>query len=242
MGGNYNMNLFDLHGKKAIVTGTSGLLGPIWCEMLRNAGAEVFEIDYPLYDLGNKEDIERAYHDSYADIEAPPDYIILNAGVDAPPRPGAKNDKWDEGDIMTVNYFGNKYILKLFEEDLKEGTDVKRVIYIGSFLGLLAADYRNYNDGFDKSMDYGASKRAFMSVVQNLSVRWAKYNILVNMLSFSMIDGKGITDEFKNKFLRQMPIGRPIYKDDVVRAMWGELINTYRTGQITIVDGGRTAW
>jgi len=41
-------NLFDLTDKVAVVTGTSGNLGPIWCETLRDAGAKVFEIDYPM--------------------------------------------------------------------------------------------------------------------------------------------------------------------------------------------------
>jgi hypothetical protein len=57
-----------------------------------------------------------------------------------------------------------------------------------------------------------------------------------------MVDGKGITDEFKGKYLKNVPMGRPIYKDDLKRALVGLLIQSYKTGKEDLIDGGYTAW
>lgn len=238
-------NLFDLTGKRAIVTGgKNGLLGPIWVETLEQAGAEVEIMDLPEVDL-TKEHTIKLFADNYL-CSGVPDILIHNSGIDTPPAEGIKSDLWgpdglDGKKVMDVNYFGGKRFVKYFWEKMKQKEGVKHIIFIGSLLGNVAADHRNYKD-FDKPVDYGASKRALYALTQNLATRGAPYNILVNMISFSMVDGKGIAEEFKQKFLSKLPIGRPIYKDDLQRALMGVLIQTYINGQQILFDGGYTTW
>src|SRR4030042_1176565 len=69
--------LFLMQGKKAIVTGGSnGLLGPIWSETLRDAGAQVLILDLPNFDVSR---------DTIADACNPVDILVNNAGIDNPP-------------------------------------------------------------------------------------------------------------------------------------------------------------
>ena len=74
-------NLFDLTGKRAIVTGSGGQLGPIWCRTLEEEGAKVFPFDLPLGDVTDKESIEFLRKG----MESPPDILINNAAIDNPP-------------------------------------------------------------------------------------------------------------------------------------------------------------
>jgi NAD(P)-dependent dehydrogenase (short-subunit alcohol dehydrogenase family) len=234
------MNYLDFKGKKAVVTGTSGLLGPIWVETLRELGCTVAGIDYPQCDISNQDELDEFTNAILAVYT--PDILIHNAGVDAPPSKGATANFWGEKYIMDVNYFGGVAFVKAFWDAMKKKEGIKHVIFIGSLLGNVAADHRNYSEGFDKPVTYGSSKRALYALVQNLATRGASHNILVNMLSFSMVDGKGITDEFKGKYLKNVPMGRPIYKDDLKRALVGLLIQSYKTGKEDLIDGGYTAW
>jgi len=235
-------NLFDLTGRKAIVTGgRNGLLGPIWVETLEQAGAEVEIIDLPEVNLKSGSQV-KFWADNYIPGLGVPDIIIHNAGIDAPPAKDAKSDFWGNTEIMDVNYHGGVRVIKEFWERMKKKEGVKHIIFIGSLLGNVSADHRNYANGFDKPVTYGASKRALYALTQNLATRGAPYNILVNMLSFSMVEGKGITDEFRQKFLKSVPLGRPIYKDDLQRALMGLLIQSYITGQEVKFFGGYDCW
>jgi len=232
------MNLFDLSGKTAIITGTSGNLGPIWKETLEQMGIKVFGIDLPKYDLSNPDDISKAVFD-YKKEFSTPDIIICNAGLDNPP--GSDANFWGSKKIMNVNFYGHKFLIKFLWDDLKEKDGLKHIIFIGSLLGNVAADHRNYTPPFDKPVDYGASKRALFALTQNLATRGAPYNILVNMLSFAAVQGNQ-SEDFKQKYLKNVPMGRMATKDDCQRALMGMLIQTYLIGKEILFDGGYTAW
>jgi NAD(P)-dependent dehydrogenase (short-subunit alcohol dehydrogenase family) len=234
------MNYYEflnLKGKRAVITGgNNGLIGPILSETLRNVGCEVFAIDLPECDLTKPDTIITPLD------FCSPNILIHNAGVDSPPIPGSKSDFWGNKNIMDVNYHGGVETTKRFIDNMKLISGIKHIIFIGSVLGSLSADHRNYNNGFDKPVTYGASKRALFSLTQNLATRFSQYNILVNMISFSMVDGKGINDDFKSKYLKNVPIGRPIFKDDIQRVLLGVLMQSYVTGQEIKVFGGYDCW
>jgi NAD(P)-dependent dehydrogenase (short-subunit alcohol dehydrogenase family) len=229
----------DYFNAAALVTGgINGLLGPIWTEELIKYNFDpVYVWDLPEVDITQKE-----YLEDIADQCITPRVIIHNSGIDAPPTEGAKSNFWGDPKIMDVNFFGAINVIRPFWERMKQLEGIKHIIFIGSLLGNVAADHRNYENGFDKPCTYGASKAALRNLVLNLATRGAHYNILVNMLSFSMVDGKGITDSFKTKYLRNVPMGRPIYKEDCIQALSGILAQTYMTGQEIKIFGGYDCW
>ena len=55
------MNLFDLTGKKGLVIGGEGNLGPIWMETLRDAGAEAYSLGLPHFDFSDLGEIKQAF-------------------------------------------------------------------------------------------------------------------------------------------------------------------------------------
>ncbi|MGB4190589.1 MAG: hypothetical protein WBJ58_11550, partial [Syntrophales bacterium] len=72
------MNLFDLTGKKGLVIGGEGNLGPIWMETLRDAGAHAYSIGLPYFDFTNDEDLRRA-PEIVLQAVGTPDIIVCNA-------------------------------------------------------------------------------------------------------------------------------------------------------------------
>jgi 2-deoxy-D-gluconate 3-dehydrogenase len=94
------MNLFNLTGRKAIVTGAAQGLGKAMAEGLHNAGAEVAIIDIRadvaeiaaamagtgakvhgvMGDLTNREDLKRAFNQATACLGGTLDILVNNAG------------------------------------------------------------------------------------------------------------------------------------------------------------------
>jgi NAD(P)-dependent dehydrogenase (short-subunit alcohol dehydrogenase family) len=228
----------------AFVIGSSGLLGPIWTNTLQDEGYSVCGIDPPLLDVRRDYKEIGITLDLLARTWGVPELVLYNAGVDAPPSDGATSDFWTDGDIMAVNYFGAKKVLRwtIGSWGLFSDGKPRRIIVIGSLMGSVAADHRNYPPGFDKPVDYGASKRALLGLVVNLATRHAPKNVLVNMMSFAGVEGKGITGDFAAKYLPKVPMGRFATPDDCANALRMMVMQTYLTGQEVLFDGGYTKW
>ena len=91
--------------KSAIVTGTSGNLGPIWVETLKENGWSVFGIDLPDYNVANKGSVLCAWVEYRKHYKKGPDLIINNAAIDVPPD-ASPVDFWEWEQIMAVNFGG----------------------------------------------------------------------------------------------------------------------------------------
>lgn len=228
----------------AIVTGGgSGLVGPMIVRSLNDRGYEVLSVGLPEYDFTGTEakrkaTVARIKRDSKK--RGVPRVLIHAAAIDN--KPGTPSSLWGSEDIMDVNYQAFKLLAEAFVDDMSNLQGVKHIIGIGSILGVCAADHRNYAEGFDKPVDYGASKRACYALIQNLSTRYAKHNILCNMLAFSAVDGPTMSPEFAEKYLRNVPLGRFLKEQDIDRAVRGILMQTAMTGQLVLIDGGYSQW
>lgn len=230
---------YNIYEGVAIVTGGSqGIIGPILVETLDDHGYKVFTPGLPEYDFSDPAQIRKMCEDLPV-----PNILVHNAAIDPKPDAGGGLSIWTGGgEAMLVNYYAPKLITELYWEKMKDLPDVKHIVFIGSIMGNIGADFRNYPVGFDKPMDYGASKRACMALVQNLAIRGAPHNILVNQLSFSAVKSEKMKPDFVKKFLRQLPLGRLLTPEDVRVAFMGLMIQTAMTGQQMLVDGGYTAW
>jgi len=248
------MNLFDLSGKSAIVTGTSGKLGPVWVETLLNANARVHPLDLPEYDVGKIEDVQK--FDTYLmfkngcvvsascgpfrrEPKSIPNIIINNAGIDNPPGSDASFFGNCE-EILHVNLQGAVNMCEVFIPDMiKNGGGV--IVNIGSIQGNIGADWRNYPDKFEKPVGYNLSKAGLIQLSRSITVQYGRYNIRAVTIAFGPYD-MGLDDTFKDKFLKNVPLGRCISKESLQTTLLYAICCPELAGQQVLVDAGYTAW
>ena len=223
---------FDLSGQTAIVTGTSGNLGPIWVEALEDLNVEVFGYDLPFYDV---RDIEIAQTFMK---KTKPNILINNAGIDNPPGTDAKIFKnWDE--ILDVNLTGAKNMIEAVLPGMLD-RGYGQIINIGSIYGLVSPDQRNYPDEFEKPAAYGASKAGLMHLTRLVAARYGQYGIRCNNLVIGAVESPSHTPEFKEKMKGNIPAGRMANREDLKKALWGILASDYANGANFLHDGGYT--
>jgi NAD(P)-dependent dehydrogenase (short-subunit alcohol dehydrogenase family) len=231
------MTLLD--GKKALVTGCNGRLGPIWMDALRQAGAAVDGTDLPV-DISNLSDVQ-ALADRFANI----DILVNNAGVDSRPSDGAV----DLADAMlAVNAKGTALMIERFVAHSR----VTRIVNIASLYGLVAPDLRYYDhraDGWSKDPMYGASKAAIVYLTRHYAAEYAPRGIRVNALApGGVVAGTdALTQgdpEFARKYTARIPMGHMCRPED----LGGPLVflasdmSSFITGVTLPIEGGYLCW
>ncbi len=166
------MDLFDLTGDVAVVTGAQGKLGPIWVEALLDAGASVLALDRPGIAVGaefkrlaarfgpqrltsasadacRRAELETALEQCRQTI-GPPTILVNNAGIDAPPAADGKGYRLEEIPfetnlrILEVNAAGLFLVTQVFAGAMaRAGRGT--VINIGSLYASVSPDARLYD-------------------------------------------------------------------------------------------------
>ncbi len=234
------MNLFDLTGKRAFLSGAKGNLGPIWVETLEDAGVSIFSLGLPEFDITNKCDVNEIIHNHSLALTDYPDILINNAAIDNPPGSNASffgNFK----EIIDVNLIGAinmcEAVIPLM---IKNGGGV--IVNIGSIMGNVAADYRNYPEGFEKPVAYNCSKAALIQLSRSITVQYGRYGIRSVTISFGPYDGGKLTQDFLDKFLKNVPLNRTISKESFQQALLFACCCPELAGTQVLIDGGYTAW
>ena len=238
------VDMFDLTGKTAVVTGALGKLGPVWVKALLEQGARVFAMDHPdvkksdAYEalenehgdnltLGRADVLDRpaleAALQECRDTFGVPHILVNNAGIDQPPEPGKSftienipADKFMP--TLTVNTHGLFMVCQVFGSAMvKEGRG--SVINIGSLYASVSPNVALYNHlpcdpPFIKPPAYGASKAAVLNLTKYLATHWGPSGVRVNALSPGGVMG-GQDDEFLRKFNERVPLGRMAVTDDL---------------------------
>lgn len=224
--------------KTAIVTGSSGNLGPVWCETLLEREYRVFKYDLPAWDVTSVSDVQKAVSLTcgYGQV---PSVIVNNAAIDNPP--GSEASFFGNFQrIIDVNLVGAVNVTAGFLPHMvKNGGGL--VVNIGSIQGNIGADWRNYPEGFEKPVGYNCSKAAFVQLSRSIAVQYGRYNIRSVTLSFSAYDGGKLEKSFLDKFLRNVPLNRPISKESLKAALRFALDCPELTGQQVLIDGGYVA-
>ena len=223
------MRLFDLTGKTALVTGGKhGLLGPIWVETLREAGAEV-----DVYDLPEGDVRFTPYLPKY-------DILVNNAAIDNPPGSSA-SFFGNFNEIMDVKINGAANMcMNVIPKMIRTGGGV--VVNVGSIMGNVAADFRNYEGSFEKPCAYNCSKAALVQLSRSICVQYGRYNIRSVTISFGPYDGGKLKADFLSKFLSNVPLARTISKESLKATLLYACCCPELTGGQILVDGGYTAW
>lgn len=233
------MNLFNLTGKVALITGSGGNLGPIWYETLINAGSLVYGIDLPYYDVRDGASLLSAKHDCIETLGIP-NIIVNNAAIDNPPGSSASFfGNFDE--IMDVNLTGAVRVSNLFlPEMIKNGGGV--IVNIGSIMGNVGADWRNYPEGFEKPVAYNCSKAALIQLSRSITTQYGRYNIRSITIAFGPFDGGKLKRDFLDKFLHNVPLGRTISKESFQQALLMACCCKEFAGQQLLIDAGYVSW
>jgi len=251
--GEIYMNLFNLDGKVAVVTGASKGLGKAMAVGLAEAGADIVGID-----LGSmsetKEEVERTgktFLEINEDLSSTSkidgiiekiiekynkiDILINNAGtIRREDSIDYKEEDWDY--ILNLNlktvFFLSQKTAKQF---MKQGTNGK-IINIASMLSF---------QGGIRVPAYTASKSGVMGITKALANEWAKYNINVNAIApgyMATDNTKQIRDDEKRseEILERIPAGRWGVPEDLVGTaiFLASDASNYVNGHTLAVDGG----
>lgn len=124
------------------------------------------------------------------------------------------------------------------------------ILNIASDLGIIAPDQRIYKkEGLTedqqptKPVTYSVVKSGLIGLTKYLATYWATENVRVNALVPGGVYA-GQDEKFVNKLTNLIPMGRMANADEYQAAVifLCSEASSYMTGNILIIDGGRTCW
>ena len=249
-----SLNLFDLNGKVAVVTGASRGLGQYFGRALALAGADLVitsraseslldftkEIEslgrrvLPLsLDVRNQQSIKEmaeAAYSHYGKI----DILVNNAGCNI--RKPAVDVSWDEWDmVVNTNLRGGFFVAQAVAKKMIPA-QYGRVINIGSVTSVA---------GYAGITPYCASRGGVKQMTMSLADDWGQYGITVNCLApgwFKTAQTKVLYDnkQWVDYLVDRIPLKRAGHPNDLDGAVvfLASDASAYVTGQTLLVDGG----
>ena len=241
--------MFDLSGKKALVTGATGGIGEAIARAFHAAGAEVVlsgtrveKLESLAKDLGvrthvvaaNLGDMESVEALAKSAIEAMGgiDILVNNAGITRDNLAvRLSDDDWD--DVLRVNLQAG---FKLSKSVLRPMMKARfgRIINITSVVG---------QTGNAGQANYAASKAGTVGMSKSLAQEVASRNITVNCIAPGFIETPmtdALTDEQKDAIMANIPAGRLGQPEEIAASalyLASEEAG-YMTGQTLHVNGG----
>ena len=256
--------LFDLRGKRALVTGASGYLGGALARALAEAGAalvvssrelarakavaaslptngdvvhEALEMDHM-----DEDSIERGFAEAIDRVGGLE--ILVNNGH-AP----LANDWTDVTGKQFTQQLGNAtgYFLlaRLTRDHAVERSESASVIMLGSMYGMVGSYPDAYEDICPASpVAYHALKGGVIHLTRHLAVYWAKDGVRVNCLSPGPFPPPRIPAEMVQRLCGHSPMKRMGLPHELKGAVvfLASDASSYMTGQNLVIDGGWTAW
>jgi len=246
-----DLNLFDLTGKKALVTGSTQGIGKEIAMCLASYGAKVFVhgsssmekcqgVADDIITIGNnaacvvadlsKDDCAKTMYEQTGDI----DILVLNASVQY--RKAWNEITSEEFDTQVkVNFKSSLELIKLYEPYMTKN-NWGRIVTVGS-----VQQYKPHKD----MLVYAGTKEAQMSMVKNLAKQLAPNGITVNNMSPGVIatprNDTALSDkEYAKKIYEGIPCGFAGKAEDCagVVLLLCSKGGRYITGTDLIVDGG----
>ena len=241
--------MFDLTGKKALITGATGGIGAAIAIMLHRAGAEVVisgtrtekleglaaelgdRVHVVAANLSDRESVDQLAKDAVAAMGGV-DILVNNAGITKDNLAmRMKEDEWDS--VMQVNLESAFRLTKGLMRGMMKGR-WGRVVNITSIVGVTG------NPG---QANYCASKAGMIGMSKALATELASRNITVNCVAPGFIATPmtdALNDDQKSAITSGIPSGDLGQPDDIASAVLylaSEEAN-YVTGQTLHVNGG----
>jgi NAD(P)-dependent dehydrogenase (short-subunit alcohol dehydrogenase family) len=251
------MELFDLTGKVAIVTGGSKGIGRAIAERMAEAGAKIVVSSRKLDKCEEVAEAIRAaggdataiacnvsHMDQLENLVAQTmktygriDILVGNAAVNPHYGPMTEIEESAFDKIMDSNIKANLWLARMVLPQMAERKDGV-IIILSSIAGI---------KGTDDIGVYGISKAADSALVRNLAVRWGEHNIRCNAIAPGLIKtdfARALWEDPERlaKVEASYPLRRIGDPDEIagVAVMLASKAGQYITGQTIVVDGGST--
>jgi gluconate 5-dehydrogenase len=255
------IDLFNLSGTVALVTGGSRGLGLDMAIGLGEAGAAVvITARREQWLTGAAATLQERGIDTLAmacDVTAPDqvdgmiaavldrfgrlDIVVNNAGVSwGQPVDAVPLDKWRS--VVDTNVTGSFLVARAAAGAMIRAGRGGAIVNIASIAGLVGTSA----DVLD-AVGYSASKGAIISMTRDQAVKWAAHGIRVNAIAPGFFETRmttGVLDRSRTAIERLAPMGRIGRPGELQGAalFLASPASAYVTGHVLVVDGGTTAW
>ncbi|WP_396910249.1 SDR family NAD(P)-dependent oxidoreductase [Mycolicibacterium sp.] len=249
-------SLFDLTGRRALVTGASRGIGRAIAVAFARHGAQVLGVarseqglaetgelagdasgsfDFMSVDLRSAEGIDACVAQAAASMGGL-DILVNNAADDHESTIEDTDPAvWDR--VVDLNLRSCWLMTRAASAYLKDGGG--KVINIASILGLV---------GIRNDSAYVAAKHGLIGVTRAVALEWARAGVQVNAIApgfaqTAMLPDLTTNDDAANYIRRQVPMGRWAQPDEFTGAavFLASRASDYMTGHVLVVDGGLTA-
>jgi gluconate 5-dehydrogenase len=255
------MNLFDLTGKTAIVTGGGVGIGRQMAEGLAAAGAnlvlcarkaerceqaatELEQLGIRALGLGcdvrDPAQVTRVVETTVAELGGV-DVLVNNAGTvwGASPE-DMPLEGWQK--VIDVNLTGVFLFAQAVGRVMIERGDGGAIVNIASVAGLQGGPPEIMN-----TVVYNASKGGVIAFTRDLACKWAQHGIRVNAIApgwFPSDMSSYVLDRHADTLKQHIPLGRFGGPEDLKGAVvfLASPAAAYVTGHTLVVDGGESAW
>ena len=248
--------LFDLSGKRALVTGGSRGIGLSVSKALAEHGADVAIVartqeqleaakqqiqadtdkkvwTFP-FDIKNIKGIEDFFKNIVSATKGVD--ILVNCAGTTVRGPSEEVDLKTWNKVIEVNLTAVFIISQAFCRHRQQAGKAGRIINIGSL---------TCHGARPTTAAYASSKGGLLMLTKTLAVEWAKYNINVNAIgpgyiATDLTEPLWSDEEFTKWVLSKTPLGRWGRPDDLAgtAVLLASKAGDFITGQIIYVDGG----
>ena len=255
------MNLFDLTGKVAVVTGASGGLGADAAKAYADSGADVAllarrvekleSVKTEIEKTGRKviavkcdvtdEESVRTAMKTVLDTFGRIDILLNNAGVAV--RGGVDTLSVEDCDkSFNTNvkgmFLASKYVIPSMKEK-----GYGKIVNVASVNAVIA----DKNDVFIRH-SYNASKSAVLGLTKGMACSYARYGITVNAIGPGLFESEMTantlfkSEDFLKMYNTANPSGRPGKRGELNGTILylSSDASSYVQGQLILIDGGTT--
>ncbi|HEY1728567.1 MAG TPA: SDR family oxidoreductase [Candidatus Baltobacteraceae bacterium] len=249
--------MFDLHGRVAVITGSTRGIGLAIAQRMAEFGANVVissrkeDACVQVADsitkaggsalaiaanIGDREALQKLVDRTIARW-GKIDILVCNAAINPHfgPLRTIEDSAFDK--IMASNVRSNLWLCNMVIPQMAERKD-GAVVVISSIAGL---------KGNAMLGAYGISKAAEIELVRNLAVEWGRANVRVNAIAPSIVRtdfARALWEnpDTYNDAIARYPLGRIGEPDDIAGAaiFLASRAGAFVTGQVIVVDGGVT--
>lgn len=243
------MNLFDLRGKTALITGASSGLGKQFAQCLSTAGARVILVSRR---KGNLESLAAALPNArvyavdvgdQAAVQQMMDHLegegekihicINNAGIAKYTPLFASSPHQDFEEIIKINLLGVWYVTHAITHHMKRHAIKGSIINIGSVNGNAIPAHAG--------AAYSVSKAAVIHLTKTLVGELSPYHIRINCISPGWFTTPMTEGSPLDKITAHIPYGsvaQPSDLDGLVLYLASNTASQYVTGACFTIDGG----